>query len=331
MSMAANANEGISRVNYVFSLGFVGCVIALLCTSANAQTYVNIRTNADGVWASGYNTPELGNSLTDGNHTIPAITNITGQYYDLTASPIFLATETTISYAAGVVGHVTDNWEMVDNVAVNVWSSSGAFASSPLVGDVYTTMSVTANLVDAPLFGGTGGTQGEALRYGTFEFADFTLPPGSYLIGLKDDNGAAFTFGQSEVEQTGGILGMDWYAHESFGVSPYSAFGIEYGGTAALDLFALVESLNGDYNGDGSVDAADYTVWRDNYGATSGPGLAADGNGDMQVNGADYLLWQQHFGESVSSSAANPTLTVPEPSAGLMALFALLGWARVRR
>ena len=37
--------------------------------------------------------------------------------------------------------------------------------------------------------------------------------------------------------------------------------------------------LLGDYNGDGRVDAADYTVWRDSEGAT-GSGLAADGNGD---------------------------------------------------
>ena len=44
-------------------------------------------------------------------------------------------------------------------------------------------------------------------------------------------------------------------------------------------VLSVVSTLPGDYNGDGVVDAADYTVWRDNLGR-AGMGLAADGNGD---------------------------------------------------
>jgi hypothetical protein len=51
----------------------------------------------------------------------------------------------------------------------------------------------------------------------------------------------------------------------------------------------------GDYNGDGSVDSADYTVWRDTLGAT-GTGLAADGNGDGVVDNLDYNVWRSGFG-----------------------------------
>ena len=47
--------------------------------------------------------------------------------------------------------------------------------------------------------------------------------------------------------------------------------------------------IPGDYNGDGSVDAADYTVWRDTFGAM-GADLPADGNGDMVVDSLDYDL-----------------------------------------
>lgn len=81
--------------------------------------------------------------------------------------------------------------------------------------------------------------------------------------------------------------------------------------------------LAGDYNGDGTVDAADYTVWRDNYGATSGPGLVADGNVDGQVNGADYLIWQQHYGETVPTAASSEAFNVPEPSTAVLCALSL--------
>ncbi len=51
----------------------------------------------------------------------------------------------------------------------------------------------------------------------------------------------------------------------------------------------------GDYNGDGVVDAADYTVWQDTKGSTTD--LRADGNGDGVVDAADHDLWKAHFGQ----------------------------------
>ena len=55
----------------------------------------------------------------------------------------------------------------------------------------------------------------------------------------------------------------------------------------------------GDYNGDGRVNAADYTLWRNKLGQASA-GFAADGNGDGKVTLADYSVWKSHFGESVA-------------------------------
>ncbi|QDT69789.1 Peptidyl-prolyl cis-trans isomerase A precursor [Planctomycetes bacterium MalM25] len=77
------------------------------------------------------------------------------------------------------------------------------------------------------------------------------------------------------------------------------------------DVFQLALP-DGDYNFDGVVDAADYTVWRDSNGSTT---LAeADGNGDGVVNGADLTIWQNNYG-AVASSAA---FAVPEPTASLL-------------
>jgi hypothetical protein len=63
--------------------------------------------------------------------------------------------------------------------------------------------------------------------------------------------------------------------------------------------------LQGDYNGNGTVDAADYVVWRKSDGQT-GAGLPADGDGDMDVDQDDYLLWRANFGKtSVLATAAS--------------------------
>jgi hypothetical protein len=67
--------------------------------------------------------------------------------------------------------------------------------------------------------------------------------------------------------------------------------------TAALSESAVVLA---DYNQDGTVNAADYTVWRDNLSAAVTPGTAADGSGNGRVDAGDYELWRSQFGNSES-------------------------------
>jgi autotransporter-associated beta strand protein len=68
----------------------------------------------------------------------------------------------------------------------------------------------------------------------------------------------------------------------------------------------------GDFNGDGTVDSADYNVWRAAYGTSTAPGTSADGNGDSTIDTADYVVWRTHmgagFGSAVQAAAA------PEPT-----------------
>ena len=101
----------------------------------------------------------------------------------------------------------------------------------------------------------------------------------------------------------------------------------------AVDQYLTIDfptPLAGDYNTDGVVDAADYTVWRNKLGSgvslpnDNTPGVAAD----------DYTRWKANFG-AVSpgigdgSGAASLNATVPEPSTALLAAFSLA--AAVRR
>jgi fibronectin type 3 domain-containing protein len=60
-------------------------------------------------------------------------------------------------------------------------------------------------------------------------------------------------------------------------------------------------SVLGDYNQDGTVGLADYTVWRDNLGSTVNVGSAADGNGNGTIDSADYAVWKTNFGSTSAS------------------------------
>ncbi|HEY4233510.1 MAG TPA: endonuclease [Lacipirellulaceae bacterium] len=111
--------------------------------------------------------------------------------------------------------------------------------------------------------------------------------------------------------------------------------------TLTLTLIANVIAtiLAGDYNGDGIVDAADYTVWRDTLGQTVASAHdGADGDGDMMIGPNDYQVWIDNFGHTSDGPGAGASLggspAVPEPASLL--LFAIgatvaLGGAASRR
>ncbi|HEY3392944.1 MAG TPA: hypothetical protein VGK58_09570, partial [Lacipirellulaceae bacterium] len=74
----------------------------------------------------------------------------------------------------------------------------------------------------------------------------------------------------------------------------------------AAYFLAVTPKLPGDYNANGTVDAADYVVWRKTSGQ-SGVRPAADGTGptgaaDGIVDELDYQLWQANFGASMSGA-----------------------------
>lgn len=84
------------------------------------------------------------------------------------------------------------------------------------------------------------------------------------------------------------------------------ALGSAWDPTGQQDLsfsFAILENASGDFNGDGAVNLADYTVWRDNLGATEdGDVLNGNGTGGI-VDGDDYQLWKSNFGSTNSGGS----------------------------
>jgi hypothetical protein len=94
--------------------------------------------------------------------------------------------------------------------------------------------------------------------------------------------------------------------------------------TGELSLAAA--GLPGDYNQNGTVDAADYTVWRDNLGS----GTALPNDDTPGVGPDDYDRWRTNFGQVAGSgSNAMVNVAVPEP-ATLALLFLATAGIRLR-
>jgi len=85
--------------------------------------------------------------------------------------------------------------------------------------------------------------------------------------------------------------------------------------------------LPGDYNENNVVDAADYTVWRNNLGSPnalpndSSPGVGPD----------DYDRWKMNFGNTLPGSGSVTGGTVPEPATLMLLVIGLAWTGRGRR
>jgi probable HAF family extracellular repeat protein len=92
----------------------------------------------------------------------------------------------------------------------------------------------------------------------------------------------------------------------------------------------LTPALGGDANLDKTVNGADLNVVLSNYNQTVSLDIAGwklgDFNGDGSVDGADLNVVLSNYNQSASAGAA-----VPEPSALLLVVAALAGWAALRR
>ena len=108
---------------------------------------------------------------------------------------------------------------------------------------------------------------------------------------------------------------------------PTLASGLMWNASQLTTSGLVSVALAGDYNNDGSVDAADYTVYRDLLGS-AGTGLAADGNANGVIDAGDYDVWRSYYGQVAGTSVG--AATVPEANTAVLALvgIAMSMWGR---
>jgi autotransporter-associated beta strand protein len=111
-------------------------------------------------------------------------------------------------------------------------------------------------------------------------------------------------------------------APQSPGSYGLSALGSSYFlGTGTLNVLMLgpVIGVAGDYNNDGTVNAADYTLWRNNLGSN----FQLQNEGGITpgvVDQADYDYWKSRFGATsgAGSGGLAGNSAVPEPASAML-------------
>lgn len=107
--------------------------------------------------------------------------------------------------------------------------------------------------------------------------------------GIIAENGAASTF----------TFNSGMVSSVNANINNGSAFTVGDGGSESATYhmkLGIGAPAVGDYNQNGSVDVADYTVWRDMLNQT-GEDLAADGDDSGTVDQGDYNVWAMNFGQ----------------------------------
>ncbi len=203
--------------------------------------------------------------------------------------------------------------------AIDIKSPSGKFNPN-VAGGLATSLTSTADGPDAGTTAGDSpGERWERLSSTTTQYAD------AFLFGSS-------SFTSANTASIGALMNTATLSTNPATATSQSDLVFTYSLASGNIVTGIVEyyfqqtPLPGDFNANGVVDTADYTVWRDNLGAGTETALNGNGNGTGGVDAADYTLWKNNFGASLPASAA----AVPEPTTLWLAAVGLVA-ALVRR
>jgi hypothetical protein len=120
-------------------------------------------------------------------------------------------------------------------------------------------------------------------------------------------------------------------------------WGVHYSDSGVT--LVITDELEGDYNRDGAVTAADYPVWRNLLGQDVPAGTLADGTGplgvpDGMVTQLDYDFWKSRYGDVLIAGGSGAIVNssgafqAPEPGSLVLlvvgGILALAGWRRLK-
>jgi len=142
-------------------------------------------------------------------------------------------------------------------------------------------------------------------------------------LSFSFDNGALFydseypdvispqAGAQTVLNYAGGAGGAGIVAPGTGGRGHVILFGFPFETiTTAANRAAVMDRVldffypNGDLNGNGLVDGADFVLWRENNGQNVPRMTRGDANGDGIVNQSDYAIWRSQFGTTPPALAA---------------------------
>lgn len=165
---------------------------------------------------------------------------------------------------------------------------------------------------------------------------DFQLVSGGGIDAVSDTDGIDVTnFPLGSQFPQGMFVAQD--NNDNFKFVRWNAIATAFGGALSTDVRwdprkigapPQPPELPGDYNGDGTVSAADYTLYRNTFGTTVERYSGADGDGDGRIDADDYRIWKQNFGQpgttgvaadadepQVAVSTLEPLLAIAKPAA----------------
>jgi predicted outer membrane repeat protein len=142
--------------------------------------------------------------------------------------------------------------------------------------------------------------------------------PADFLIGtdenpvdpelgpLADNGGPTLTHallpGSPAIDNGGIFLQLFGRTYDQRG-APFMRSSIDRFDIGAYEAQQSSAVFGGDYNQNGTVDAADYVVWRKTFGTSVIDYTIADGDGDGVVDSDDHGVWRRNFARELPAAA----------------------------